>query len=122
MMVFLIPATVAGLIAAIHFFIGGREVVRPLLTQDTLPPTVVMTHYFCWHLVTIMLVGLACAFGVGSIAPEGRILAVFATVVAGLFAVWGLALVIWKRLRHRDMPQWILFAVLAASGVGALLV
>jgi len=118
--VFLLPAAVAALIAAIHFFVGGREVARPLLQQDTLPQVVTLTHYFCWHLVTITLVGLAGAFVYASLAPDGRILAVFATVAAGLFAVWGLALVLWQAQRHRDMPQWMLFAVLAASGAGAL--
>jgi len=122
MNVFLLPAAVASLIAAIHFFAGGREVARPLLRQDTLAPVVTLTHYYCWHLVTITLLGLACAFGYASLAPDGRVLAIFATVAAGLFAVWGLVLVIWQAQRHRDMPQWILFAVLAASGGGALAV
>jgi len=120
--VFLIPAAVAALIAAVHFFAGGREVARPLLRQNTLPPVVTLTHYYCWHLVTITLVGLAGAFGYASLAPDGRVLAVFATVAAGLFALWGLALLLWQAQRHRDMPQWMLFAVLAVSGAGALAV
>jgi len=120
--VFLLPAAVAALIAVIHFFAGGREAVRPLLLQNTLPPVVTLTHYYCWHLVTIMLVGLAGAFGYASLAPDGLVLAVFATVAAGLFAVWGFALVLWQAQRHRDMPQWMLFALLAASGAGALAV
>jgi len=118
--VFLLPAAVAAGIAAIHFVAGGREVARPLLRQVSLSPVVTLTHYYCWHLVTITLVGMAGAFGYASLATDGRVLAVFATVAAGLFAVWGLVLVIWKAQRHRDMPQWILFAVLTASGAGAL--
>ena len=120
MSVFLLPAAVAAGIAAIHFVAGGREVARPLLRQVSLSPVVTLTHYYCWHLVTITLVGMAGAFGYASLAADGRVLAVFATVAAGLFAVWGLVLVIWKAQRHRDMPQWILFAVLTASGAGAL--
>lgn len=121
MSAFLLPAAVAALIAAIHFFVGGREVARPLLRQDTLSPVVTLTHYYCWHLVTITLVALAGAFAYASLAPDGRVLAVFATAAAFLFAVWGLALVLWQAQRHRDMPQWMLFAVLAASGAAALL-
>ena len=122
MNVFLLPAAVAALIAALHFFVGGRELARPLLRQNALPPVVTLTHYYCWHLVTITLLGLAAAFGYASLAPDGRVLAVFATVAAGLFAVWGLALVLWQAQRHRDMPQWMLFAVLAACGAAALAV
>jgi len=120
--VFLLPAAVAALIAALHFFVGGRELARPLLRQNALSSVVTLTHYYCWHLVTITLLGLAAAFGYASLAPDGRVLAVFATVAAGLFAVWGLALVLWQAQRHRDMPQWMLFAVLAACGAAALAV
>jgi len=47
-------------------------------------------------------------------------LAVFGTIYAGVFCLWGLVLVLWKRQRHVDMPQWVLFAVLTASGLWAL--
>ena len=113
---YLLPAAIAALIAVIHFFAGGSAVARPLLRQNTLAPVVTLTHYFCWHMVTIMLVGLAFAFAYASASADGRVLAVFATVVSALFAVWGLLLVMWKAQRHRDMPQWMLFAVLTASG------
>ena len=122
MSAFLFPAAVAAVIAAIHCFAGGREVAGPLLRQHALLPVVTLTHYYCWHLVTITLLGLAAAFGYASMAPDARVLAVFATLAAGLFALWGLALVLWKAQRHRDMPQWMLFAVLAACGAGALAV
>lgn len=122
MSIYLLPAAVATAIAVVHFFLGGREAVRPLLLQDTMPPVVTLTHYYCWHMVTITLVGLAGAFGYASLTPDGRILAVFATYAAGLFAAWGLALVLWRSQRHRDMPQWMLFALLAATGAGALTV
>ena len=113
---YLLPAAIAALIAVIHFFAGGSGIAAPLLRQNTLHPVVTLTHYFCWHMVTIMLVGLAVAFAYASVSVDGRVLAVFATVISALFAVWGLLLVMWKAQRHRDMPQWMLFAVLTASG------
>ena len=120
MNIYMLPAAVAAVIAAIHLLIGGREVVRPLLQQGTMTPVVTLTHYYCWHMVTITLTGLAGAFGYASWTPDGRVLAVFATFAAGLFAVWGLALVLWRSQPHRDMPQWMLLAVLAATGAGAV--
>ena len=113
---YLLPAAIAALIAVIHFFAGGREIAAPLLRQNTLHPVVTLTHYFCWHMVTIMLVSLAFAFAYAALTVDGRVLAVFATFISALFTVWGVVLVMWKAQRHRDMPQWILFAVLAASG------
>ena len=120
MSIFLLPAAVAATIAAIHLFAGGREVARPLLSQEALPPVVTLTHYYCWHDVTSTRAGLTGAYVYAALAPEGHVLAVFATLLAGSFCLWGLALVMWKRQRHRDLPQWLLFAVLTASGVWAL--
>ena len=121
MSVFLFPAILAAVIAAIHAIAGGRDNAGPLLRQDALSRTVTLTHYYCWHMATISLVGLSGAFGYAALALDGRILAVFATLVSGMFCLWGLALVLWTRQRHRDLPQWTLFAGLTASGIRALL-
>jgi len=118
---FLLPAVFAAIIAAIHSVAGGREIARPLLRQDALSPAVTLTHYYCWHMATITLSGLSGAYLYAALALDGRALAVFATIVSGTFCLWGLALVLWKRQRHRDLPQWILFAGLTASGIWALL-
>ncbi len=120
MSTFLLPAAVAAAIAGTHLFLGGREIARPLLRQAALPPVVTLTHYYCWHMVTITLAVLAGAYAYAALGPDGHPLAVMATLLSGLFGLWGLALVLWKRQRHSDMPQWMLFAVLTASGVWAL--
>jgi len=120
MSVFLLPAILAAVIAAIHSIAGGHEIARPLLRQEALSPTVTLTHYYCWHMATITLSGLSGAYVYAALASDGRVLAVFATLVSGLFCLWGLALLLWKRQRHRNLPQWILFAGLTASGIWAL--
>ena len=120
MSAFVLPAILAAVIAAIHSIAGGREIARPLLRQEALSPTVTLTHYYCWHMATITLSGLSGAYVYAALASDGRVLAVFATLVSGLFCLWGLALLLWKRQRHRNLPQWILFAGLTASGIWAL--
>ncbi|MBA3324338.1 MAG: hypothetical protein H0T41_03370 [Rhodobacteraceae bacterium] len=120
MSVFLLPAILAAVIAAIHSIAGGHEIARPLLRLEALSPTVTLTHYYCWHMATITLSGLSGAYVYAALASDGRVLAVFATLVSGLFCLWGLALLLWKRQRHRNLPQWILFAGLTASGIWAL--
>lgn len=120
MMVFVVPALLAISIAALHFVAGGRDIARPLLQQQMLSSTVTLTHYYCWHMATISLVVLAGCYGYAAVSPDGRILAALATMVSTAFCVWGLALVVWKRQRHRDMPQWMLFLGLTGSGVWAL--
>ncbi len=120
MMVFAVPAVIALGIAALHVVAGGQDIARPLLQQQTLTPTVTLTHYYCWHMATINLVVLAGCYAYAAVSPDGRILAALATLVSAAFCVWGLVLVVWKRQRHRDMPQWLLFLGLTGSGVWAL--
>ena len=120
MMVFAVPALIAFGIAVIHTALGGRENARPLMQQQTLPPIVTLTHYYCWHMATISLAVLAGCYAYAAVSPDGRILASVATLVSSAFCVWGLVLVLWKRQRHRDMPQWILFLGPTGSGVWAL--
>lgn len=119
MMAFWIPAIFAASIAVIHIVAGGREIARPLLHQGTLSPSVTLTHYYCWHMATISLIGLAGCYAYAAVSQDGRILAAFATLIAFAFCIWGFILVLWKRQRHRDMPQWVLFLGLTASGIWA---
>lgn len=114
---FVVPALFAAAITIIHVVAGGREIARPLLEQGTLTPSVKFTHYYCWHLTTISLTGLSGCFAYAALSQDGRILAAFASLIAVAFCVWGLVLVFWKRQRHRDMPQWMLFLGLAVSGI-----
>ena len=120
MIAFAVPAFIATAIAIIHFVAGGREIARPLLRQGTLSPSVTLTHYYCWHMATISLAGLSGCYAYAAVSQDGRILATFATLTAFAFSIWGLMLVLWKRKRHRDMPQWVLFLGLTASGIWAL--
>jgi len=119
MMAFWVPAVFAAAIAIIHFVAGGREIARPLLRQGALSPSVTLTHYYCWHMATISLAGLTGCYAYAAVSQDGRILATFATLIAFSFCIWGLMLVLWKGQRHRDMPQWVLFLGLTASGIWA---
>ena len=60
---FLGAAAIAGLTCVIHVWLGGREVAQPLLASGGLGKVPKFTNYYCWHLVTIVLAGLALAFG-----------------------------------------------------------
>lgn len=119
MIAFAVPALIAALIAMIHVVAGGREIAQPLLRQSALSPSVTLTHYYCWHMATISLAGLAGCYLYAAVSEDGRILATFATSIALAFCIWGLVLVLWRGQRHRDMPQWILFLGLTASGIWA---
>lgn len=115
-----LAAATAAAIAAIHLFLGGPSIARPLLHAGDLEPTPKYVNYYCWHLVSIVLVALAAAFALAAADPAQRPLAVAATALAAAFCLWGGALLWISGQRTAQMPQWTLFAALTLIGVWAL--
>ncbi|MGW7051099.1 hypothetical protein [Streptomyces sp. NPDC054887] len=119
---FLAAGTSAGVVAAIHAVVGGRDVVRPLLAADLADEPRRVLHAV-WHMVTADLILAAAALiwlasgnrpGGGTIAWG---LAVHFFAYAGVFLVVSLA-ASWSKPLLR-LPQWMLLlpvAVLAAVG------
>lgn len=105
--------------AAVHVFAGGRDVARPMLASCDLHAIPKFTNYYCWHMVTMILVVMAAAF-VYAAMIGARDIAILATLLAMAFASWSLALIAWKRLNPVHFPQWILFLSIAAAGIMAL--
>ena len=117
---FLGAGILATLTCCVHVLAGGIGVARPLLAAKGLATTPRYTAYYCWHLVTLMLAGMAAAFiwlGAGS---GSRDLAVAATLCALVSALWNLAMVALFQLRWADFLQWLLFAPMAAMGVAGM--
>lgn len=115
-----IAAGSAFLIALIHTFAGGPQLLPPLLKNQEIPEPIRLVHYYCWHIVTMMLFGIAAAYAYAAIEPTGRILAVVATGFCFLCFLWGIFLVVWKKQKTMEMPQWPLFIIQTAIGSYAL--
>ncbi len=116
----LAAALLAATICLIHLILGGREIARRLLAAEGLHPVVKYTMYYCWHLVTITLLGMALAFLRAALPGGARALALFATLGAGLFALLCLGIIARMRLKAWQHPQWALFFPLAALGAAGL--
>lgn len=116
---------VAGLLslltAAVHFFLGGREVALPLLQARDINNVAKHTNYYCWHLVTIVLVAMGAGFIHAALQPGDWVGAVTWTGLAGAFTLWNIALILWKRLNPKHMVQWALFLPITATGMIGLL-
>ncbi|WP_172448587.1 hypothetical protein [Caulobacter mirabilis] len=112
---FLAATAIAALTCVIHATLGGRETARPLLASD-LGKVAKYTNYYCWHLVTIVLAGLALAFGLVATGEGSRDLGLFAVLCAALFAAWSLIMIARFRLKPGHFPQWALFLPIAVCG------
>ncbi len=116
---FLAAALASGLTTAIHVFLGGPQLVGPLL-GSALAPTVKHTHYYCWHLVTLVLCTMSAGFGWAAVAPGALELAVALTGLSASFGLWSVVLVIWSGQSSLELPQWSLFLGIAAAGGAGL--
>lgn len=112
-----IAAALSASVCVAHIVAGGRFYVRPLLAATGLHPVPRFVHYYCWHLVTMVLAAMAVGFGRAAIDPGAADVALLLTVLSSSFSAWSLALVLWKRQRLLQMPQWALFAPVAIFGI-----
>ncbi|MDZ4760582.1 MAG: hypothetical protein SGJ21_05880 [Alphaproteobacteria bacterium] len=69
--------------AGIHLCLGGREIARPLLDSG-IRPVPKHTNYFCWHMVTLTLIGFGGAFAGAATYFSNRALAASASPIAAL--------------------------------------
>lgn len=117
--------TVAGAAAAgvwaLHTFVGGPVIAGPLLKSRDMDSVARYTNYYCWHIVTIVLAGMAVGYFVAAYSAEAVELAWAATLLAAAFAIWSLVLVIWKRQKLFHLPQWLLFVGVTALGAIGLM-
>lgn len=104
-------------LTAFHLTAGEKEVARPLRRSHAFPADIVAVLLLCWHVVTLAMLLAALAFAAAAIDPDRADYAVAANIGMGMLALLCLAVVILRRQRHRDMPQWIAFALVAGLGV-----
>lgn len=116
------PILFAGLLSAlwtlIHIFAGGPGVARPLLKASDLEKSPKYVAYFCWHLVSISLATMSVLFLWPALWGGSTDLAVVGSVMALLFAAWGIGLGQFSaaNLTFADLPQGWLFVPVAALG------
>lgn len=101
----------------LHLTMGYREVVKPLMTSRDLTTDVICMLFLCWHLVTLVVAGAAASFMRAALSTTWRELALAGTIMIALLAIWSFVVVVRMRQRHRDMTQWIAFAVVALFGL-----
>ncbi len=104
----------------VHLIMGGREIAARLLAAD-LHVVVKHTMYFCWHIVTIAIAGLAIGFAVAATGRSNQDLAWFMAIGSGLFCILNIALIIKFGLNWRHHPQWLLFLPGFVFGLAGLL-
>ncbi len=101
----------------VHVVFGGKDIARPLLATENISRMVKYTHYYCWHMVSIVLGVMGLMFLWAAKYQSGVELAFTASVFALAFTLWSLGIVAINKGRWKLFPQWILFAPVAIIGI-----
>ena len=109
----MIAAILMAAITLLHIFGGGRE-VRPVLADESLGRRSRMTLLYAWHLVTIALAFMAFIFLAASVRPEFVAIAWALGWMTAFFAAFSILQTLFMRLPFSMVPQWVLFAPVAA--------
>src|SRR5882724_5198143 len=105
---------------AVHTFVGGIHVVRPLLAVEGLTRASRWLNYYCWHMTTLTLVVMAAMFAWSAHEPTARGFGVLFTVMAAAFCVLCIGVAIKGGVRPYRFPPTSLFAAIAAAGLWGL--
>jgi hypothetical protein len=99
----------------VHIFAGGKSVAKPLL-KSALSAEPKFTNYYCWHMVSIVLLSISIVFYLAARAYVSLDLSQYITVLVFLFSLWSIILTVWKKQKFLVLPQWILFLPIAVCG------
>src|SRR5215470_12742353 len=105
---------------AVHTFVGGVYVVRPLLAVEGLSRASRWLNYYCWHMTTMTLVVMTAMFAYSAYEPTARGFGILFTAMALGFSLLCIAVAIKGGVRPRRFPATSLFAAVAAAGVWGL--
>ncbi|NJM70209.1 MAG: hypothetical protein HC862_08245 [Scytonema sp. RU_4_4] len=115
---FLLAAAVASLIVFLaHLFWGGYEVAKPLLNAPDIQEVPKLTAYYCWHIATILLFVMTCAYAYVALLQPDIPLTVAVTSIAGACVLLNIGLIAVRKLKPLDYPQWAFFIPITVFGV-----
>lgn len=106
---------------AVHAFVGGVFVARPLLSDPGLPKAAKWLAYYCWHVVTMLLLAMALAFSAVAMGLLARNAALGLSGFCAACSLLSIAVAIKARIEPWRFPSTTLFALTAALGFAAAL-
>lgn len=101
---------------AVHTFVGGVFVARPLLADTSLPKASKWLNYYCWHITTVTILAIAGAFAYSASRPDRPELAMFATLLTASVAGLSVTVAFKGGINPIRFPSTSLFTATAACG------
>jgi len=115
---FLLAAAIASFLTFLaHLFWGGYEVAKPLLSAPDIQEMPKLTLYYAWHIVTLMLFIVTCAYVYLSLFQSDVPLTITVTSIAAACALLSIGLIVARKLNPLDYPHWAFFIPITLLGV-----
>lgn len=106
---------------AVHTFIGGPVVAKPLLANTDLPKASKWLNYYCWHVTTIFNFSMGGAYAYVALNPERLELVVFLTIVTAALSLLSTVVALQGKINPLRFPSTSLFAAVSLLGLAGLL-
>ena len=107
---------------AVHTFIGGPRVAKPLLADTNLPKASKWLNYYCWHITTIYTFMMGGAYAYVAMHPDKIELVVFLSILNVSFSILSAAVARLGKINPFYFPSTSLFAAVALLGILSLIV
>lgn len=119
---FAVAAILSLITCAVHVFAGGIYVVRPLLGARDITRASRWLNYYCWHMVSILLLAFAVGFGLAAADLAMRPLALAAVALSAIFAGLCVGVALKGGVPPYRFPAASLFTLVAAAGGWGLVI
>jgi len=107
---------------AVHTFIGGPVVAKPLIENTDLPKASKWLNYYTWHVTTVFTLSMGGAYVYVALHPNRPELVVFLTIITGALSILSGAVAIKGNINPFRFPSTSLFASVSLSGLASLMV
>ena len=105
----------------VHWQIGGIYAARPLLAAKDITKASRWLNYFCWHIVTILMLIMTGELGLTAFDLVSTDTIALVALIAGSISLLSIAVTLRAGIRPYRFPASYLLAVVAALSLAAIL-
>lgn len=112
-MVLAVASLAAFVTFLVHWLVGGVHAARPLLKAKDLTAGSRWLNYFCWHIVTVLLLIMAALLAFGAARRVSADALALVAVIAASISILSIAVTLRARINPLRFPASYLLAIVA---------
>jgi hypothetical protein len=105
----------------VHWQVGGIYAARPLLAASDITEASRWLNYFCWHIVTVLLLIMTGVLALGAVERISTDAIAVVALIAGSISLLSIAVTLRAGIRPYRFPASYLLASVAALSLAGIL-